>query len=98
MIHDAIILETAVQFSVSVEDILSRKRDRRTSRARHAACFAMRQLFPQPTYLEISNALGRNTHVASLRGVRNTQHLMATDRRFLDLVCRIIERTHSTAS
>ena len=96
MIHDAIILETAAHFSGSVEDILSRKRDRRTSRARHAACFVMRQLFPQPTYLEISNALGRNTHVASLRGVRNTQHLMATDQRFLDLVCRIIERTSAT--
>ena len=98
MIHDAIILETAAHFSVSVEDILSRKRDRRTSRARHAACFVIRQLYPQPTYREISNALGRNTHVASLRGVRNTEHLMATDQRFLDLVCRIIERTHSTAS
>ena len=96
MDYGAIILETAAQFGTTVEDILSRKRDRRTSRARHAACFVMRQLFPQPTYLEISSALGRDTHVASLRGVRNTQHLMATDRRFLDLVCRIIERTSAT--
>lgn len=97
MKHSAIIQAAADYFGVTPDDILSPKRDRRTVTARHVACYVMRQLCIKPTYGEISSALGRLSHVSSLHGVRNIEHMMSKDQRFLDAVCGIIERTNSTA-
>lgn len=91
MVIDKIIIDTtAAHFGVGADAILSRKRDRRTATARHVVCYVMRQLFIQPTFLEISNCVGRGSHAASLHGVRNIEHMMATDKRMCAAVASII--------
>ena len=84
----AIINAVADAFDVPVEDILGKKRDRKTALARHAAMYIMRSR-TNHSLSEIGRELGSRNHATVLHGCNRFGLEMASNSRLERIVTRI---------
>ena len=84
----AIINAVATAFDVPVEDLLGKKRDRKTALARHAAMYIMRTR-TNHSLAEIGRALGSRNHATVLHGCNKFGMEMSSNPRLERVISRI---------
>jgi chromosomal replication initiator protein len=81
----------AEAFDVSIEDLLSPKRDRKTARARHVAMYLMRTQSGL-SLSEIGRELGGRNHATVLHGIRKLTDELAANHRLQKHLQRITQK------
>lgn len=81
--------------NVSEVDIVSHRRDARTCRARHLACYLMRVHTPLSLPM-IGRRIGDRDHACVLRGIRRVEQRMQADVSFRGLVSHLSELVQRT--
>jgi chromosomal replication initiator protein len=81
-------------FNVPVEDLLGKKRDRKTSLARHAAMYLMRTQ-TNCSFAEIGKELGGRNHATVLHGCHKMQEELPTNPRLERQLAKIVEQLPS---
>jgi len=84
----AVINAVANAFDIAIDDLLGKKRDRRTALARHAAMYIMRAK-TNHSLAEIGRELGNRNHATVLHGCNKFAAEMAANPRLEKLVARI---------
>jgi len=93
----AIIHAVSEVFDVPVEDLLGKKRDRKTSLARHAAMYLMRTI-TKCSFADIGRELGDRNHATVLHGYNKIQSEMAGNPRLARQLSRIVEQLPASAT
>ena len=91
----AILHAVSESFNVSVEDLLGKKRDRKTSMARHAAMYVMRTQ-TNCSLAEIGRELGGRNHATILHGCSKIQDELPSNPRLERQLARIVEQLPSS--
>ncbi|MBN1152515.1 MAG: chromosomal replication initiator protein DnaA [Dehalococcoidia bacterium] len=90
-----IIHAVAEVFDVPVEDLIGKKRDRKTSLARHAAMYLMRKV-TACSFSDIGRELGNRNHATVLHGYNKILDEIATNPRLERQLARIMEQISSS--
>lgn len=85
----AITHAVADTFDIPVEDLIGKKRDRRTALARHAAMYLMRK-HTTSSFAEIGRELGNRNHATVLHGCNRIEQELAQNPRLDRQLSRII--------
>jgi len=93
----SIIHAVAGVFDVPVEDLIGKKRDQKTSLARHAAMYLMRKV-TRCSYAEIGRELGDRNHATVLHGCNKVLNELAENPRLERQLARIMEQIPSSRS
>jgi len=91
----AIVHAVSEEFDVPVEDLLGKKRDKKTSLARHAAMYLMRTV-TRCSFADIGRELGDRNHATILHGYNKIQAEIAENPRLARQLSRVTERLPSS--
>ncbi len=91
----AIIHAVAEAFDVSVEDLIGKKRDRKTSLARHAAMYLMRTV-TKCSFADIGRELGDRNHATIMHGYNKMLADLPQNPRLERQFARIVEQLPSS--
>ncbi len=92
----AILRAVADTFDVSVEDLIGKKRDRRTALARHAAMYLLRK-HTSSSFADIGRELGNRNHATVLHGFNRIEQELAHNQRLDRQLSRIVSHLSSSA-
>jgi len=90
-----ILQAVAEVFDVSVEDLLGKKRDKKTSLARHAAMYLMRKT-TSCSFADIGKELGDRNHATILHGYNKILTELADNPRLEKQLARVVEQLPSS--
>ncbi len=86
----AVVEFVAMRFDVSPDDLIGPRRNKKPTRARQFAMFAMKTLCPHLSYPAIGRVLGGRDHTTILHGCRKIEELIAAGE-FADDLGRLSE-------
>ena len=84
----------ADQFNLSTEDLTSRRRDRKTTLARHAAIYLMREVY-NCSLTEIGKELGGRNHATILHGYEKIASELSINPNLANQIAKIREKINS---
>jgi len=90
-----ILQAVAEVFDVSVEDLIGKKRDKKTSLARHAAMYLMRKT-TSCSFADIGKELGDRNHATILHGYNKILTQLADNPRLEKQLSRVVEQLPSS--
>lgn len=92
----AIIHAVADTFDIPVEDLIGKKRDRRTALARHTAMYLLRK-HTTSSFAEIGRELGNRNHATVLHGCNRIEQELAQNPRLDRQLSRIVSHLSASA-